>query len=147
MRRTALILGTACMAAIAAAPAAVTRPRPAAIGTGAEWWNYNGDMNETGFSRLAQINKGNVRNLGIAWSLELPGEASLEATPLAVGGMLYFTGSYAKVYAVNAATGKLVWTFDPKTWQFNPSKMHAGFGANRGAAYANGKIFSAALDG
>ena len=39
------------------------------------------------------------------------------------------------------------WTFDPKTWQHNPEKMHFGFGANRGVAYAHGRIFAAAQDG
>jgi len=122
-------------------------PAPQRIGTGEEWHNHGGDSDETGYSRLDQIKDSNVARLGLAWSLDLPGEASLQATPLAVGGLLYFTGSYAAVYAVDAATGRQVWKFDPKTWEQFPQKMHAGFGANRGAAYANGRIYSAALDG
>ena len=71
----------------------------------------------------------------------------MEATPLEVGGVLYFTGSYAAVYAVDALTGKVLWKYDPQTWKHNPRKMHFGFGANRGAAYENGRVFAAALDG
>jgi quinohemoprotein ethanol dehydrogenase len=117
------------------------------VGTSAEWHNNNGDSDETDFSQLAQITNKNAPQLGLAWSLDLPGEASLEGTPIAVNGILYFTGSYAKVYAVNGVSGKLLWTFDPKTWQDYPNKMNQNFAANRGVAYANGKIFTAALDG
>ncbi len=117
------------------------------VGTAADWPNHAGDANETSFSRLDQIKTSNVARLGLEWSLELPGEVTLEATPLAINGVLYFTGSYAGVYAVDAITGKLLWKFDPQTWQHNPQKMHFSFGANRGAAYANGRVFAAALDG
>jgi len=118
-----------------------------AIGAGAEWHNVNADSDETGYSRLDQITAKNAARLGLAWSLDLPGEASLQGSPISVGRLLYFTGSYATVYAVDAVNGKLAWKFDPKTWEHNPAKMNYAFGANRGAAYADGKIFSAALDG
>jgi quinohemoprotein ethanol dehydrogenase len=142
-----LLVAAAGVAQFPEANQAAARVPDEVIGTGAEWHNHNGDSNETGFSRLSGIKAGNVSRLGLAWSLDLPGEASLEATPLAVDGILYFTGSYAAVYAVDAATGKLLWKFDPKTWQHNPFRMYFSLPANRGAAYANGKIFSAALDG
>ncbi|MEO6092949.1 MAG: PQQ-dependent dehydrogenase, methanol/ethanol family [Novosphingobium sp.] len=114
------------------------------VGAGAEWTRVNADSDETGFSRLDQINVANAGALGLAWSLDLPGEASLEAPPLFVDGVLYFTGSYAGVYAVDAASGKLLWKYDPKTWQYNPDKM--GW-ANRGVAYDAGKVFVGANDG
>ena len=120
---------------------------PLAIGSGMDWRGINADTDETGFSRLSQITPANAAHLGLAWSLELPGEASLEASPIEVNGLLYFTGAYATVYAVDTANGHLVWSFAPKTYEHNPVKMNYGFGANRGVAYANGKIFSAALDG
>jgi quinohemoprotein ethanol dehydrogenase len=119
----------------------------AATGTAANWPNHGGGTDESGYSQLNQINTTNINKLGLAWSLDLPGESSLEATPLAVDGVLYFTGSYAAVYAVEAVTGKLLWTFDPKTWEHNPGKMLFSFAVNRGAAYADGRVFSAALDG
>ena len=124
-------------------PAAVPSP----IGTGAEWHNVNGDTDETGFSALFQITADNASRLGLAWSVDLPGESSLEAAPIEADGILYFTGSYATVYAVDAASGKLLWKFDPKTWEHNPLKMGFNFAANRGATYDNGRIFFAALDG
>ena len=142
-----LCLAGACALGLAGL-AAAHRPEPASgAAPGAEWTAINGDSDETGFSRLGAITPANAGRLGLAWSLELPGEATLEAPPLMVGGMLYFTGSGAKVYAVNAASGRVGWTFDPKSWEHNPEKMHYGFGANRGVAYAGGRIFFAAQDG
>ena len=117
------------------------------VGAGNNWSFHNGGSDESAFSDLSKINKSDISRLGLAWSLDLPGEVTLEATPLAVNGVLYFTGSYATVYAVDAASGKLLWKFDPETWKYYPAKMHYGFAANRGVAYANGRIFSAALDG
>jgi quinohemoprotein ethanol dehydrogenase len=80
-------------------------------------------------------------------TLDLPGEVTLEATPLAVDGTLYFSGSYAAVYAVDGATGKQLWRYDPETWKHHPEAMHFSFGANRGVAYENGKVFVSAMDG
>jgi quinohemoprotein ethanol dehydrogenase len=140
-----LVLLAACpMRAGSAIPAARIVP---AIGAGAEWHNVNGDSDETGYSRLDQITVTNAGRLGLAWYLDLPGEASLEGSPIEAAGVLYFTGAYATLYAVEGNTRKLIWKFDPKTWEHNPSKMGYNFAANRGAAYADGKIFFAALDG
>jgi quinohemoprotein ethanol dehydrogenase len=119
---------------------------PAAAGD-ADWPSHNRDAQETAYSPLQAINTANVAKLGLAWSLDLPGEASLEATPLAVNGVLYFTGSYGAVYAVDAASGKLLWKYDPQTWKVAPAKMMFMFGVNRGAAYADGRVFSITLDG
>ena len=117
------------------------------IGAGDEWTAVGGAADETSYSRLDEIDTGSVDRLGLAWALELPGEVTLEATPLQVGGTIYFTGSYAKVYAVDAATGAIKWTYDPQTWKHDPAAMHFSFGANRGAAYENGRVFAASLDG
>src|SRR5580704_3897891 len=118
-----------------------------AVGAGNDWPGVGGAPDESSYSRLDQINLNDIGKLGLAWSLDLPGEVSLEATPLEVEGTIYFTGSEAKVYAVDARTGEIKWTYDPQVWKHNPDKMHFSFGANRGMAYENGKVFAAALDG
>jgi len=61
--------------------------------------------------------------------------------------VLYFTGSYACVYAVDGSSGKLLWKYDPQTWKVSPLKTLFNFAANRGVAYADGRVFVAALDG
>lgn len=116
-------------------------------GAGDDWTAPGGAADETGYSRLSDISPATISRLGLAWSLDLPGEVTLEATPLAVGGTIFFSGSYAAVYAVDAASGRLLWRYDPQTWKHNPMKMHFSFGANRGVAYENGRVFAAALDG
>jgi quinohemoprotein ethanol dehydrogenase len=112
-----------------------------------DWPGVSGNSDETRFSPLNRITVKNIDKLGLAWSLDLPGERSLEATPLEVNGVLYFSGSYAGVYAVDAASGKLLWQYDPKTWQVKPSAMGFGLPVNRGVAYDDGRIFVGAVDG
>ena len=149
MRRKSYgVLAAACAAlALAVSTTGIAGPKGAMVGTGADWTATGGSADETGFSQLEEITTANVDQLGLAWSLDLPGEVTLEATPLAVGGTIYFSGSYAAVYAVDGVTGKLLWKYDPETWKHNPMKMHFSFGANRGVAYENGRVFVAALDG
>ena len=116
-------------------------------GTGADWPNAVGGYDEIGFSRLQQINDSNVDQLGLEWSLDLDDEITLEATPLAVDGVIYITGGTSSVYAVDGKTGELLWKHDPELWKVNPASVRANFRANRGAAYADGRVFAAALDG
>ena len=119
----------------------------AAVGAADDWAYHAGGVDESGFSRLDEINAGNVDRLGLAWSLDLPGEVTLEATPLAVDGVLYFSGTYSTVYAVDAEHGKLLWKYDPEIWKHEPERMRLNFAANRGVAYANGRVFVTSFDG
>jgi quinohemoprotein ethanol dehydrogenase len=118
---------------------------PMSIGAESDWRGVGGAADEAGFSQLTQINGDNVKKLGLVSSLDLEGEVSLEATPLAVDGILYFSGSYSGVYAVDGITGKLLWKYDPQVWKVNPNKM--GMGVNRGVAYDNGRVFIGVIDG
>jgi quinohemoprotein ethanol dehydrogenase len=121
--------------------------RTGAVGAAENWASHGGGVDESNYSRLGAINAADISRLGLAWALDLPGEAALEATPLAVDGVLYFTGSHAAVYAVDGVTGRLLWKYDPQTWKHNPAKLRLNFPVNRGVAYAEGRIFAAALDG
>ncbi len=138
---TSLLAGASVPLA-AGSPGDTTQP-----GAGANWTHHGGGMDESGFSRLEAINDGNVRRLGLAWSMDLDGEVSLEATPLAIDGVIYFTGSYSAVYAVDGASGRLLWKYDPEIWRVHPERQGNSFGVNRGVAYDNGKIFVGVLDG
>ena len=112
-----------------------------------DWPHHAGQFDEAGHAALTQITRANVSRLGLAWSLDLPGEQSLEATPLAVGGALYFTGAFSDVYAVSVRTGKLLWKHEARVWEHNPAKMNHIFPLNRGCAHADGRIFSGTTDG
>ena len=114
---------------------------------GLNWASGGRGYDEQHFSPLSQISVNNVSKLGLAWSLDLPGEHTLEATPLEVDGVLYFSGQMAKVYAVEATTGKLIWTFDPESYKTRPGHQRLLFPANRGVAYWDGNVFVGSLDG
>ena len=120
---------------------------PANAGAAANWANHGGGVDESGYSRLEAINSRNIESLGLAWSMDLPGEVTLEATPLAVDGALYFSGSYSGVYAVDGSSGKLLWKYDPEIWRVAPAKQGQGMPVHRGVAYDNGRVFIGTLDG
>lgn len=111
------------------------------------WPGHGNGPDESGYSPLNQIDRANIDQLGLAWHLDLPGEHTLEATPIAVNGVIYFTGTRADVYAVDALNGKLLWKHEAEVWKHNPEKMKYIFPLNRGCAYDNGRIFSATTDG
>jgi quinohemoprotein ethanol dehydrogenase len=98
------------------------------------------------FSPLNQINDHNVSQLGLAWYYDLDTNRGQEATPIIVDGVMYFTSAWSKVFALNATTGKVLWSYDPKVpgnWSVNACCDVV----NRGVAAWNGKIFSGTLDG
>ena len=112
----------------------------------ADWGRHGYDLAETRFSPLEQLNAGNVSGLRLAWSYDLDTNRGQEATPIAVGGVLYTSSAWSKVQAFDAASGKLLWQFDPKV----PGK--AGVKGccdvvNRGVAVEGGKVFLGTFDG
>ena len=114
---------------------------------GKNWPAYGRTYGEQRYSPLKQINAGNIGGLGLAWSLDLPGEKQLVSTPLVVDGVIYFAGSYSKVWAVDVRTQKVLWSHDPETIKHAGDKLRVLWGTSRGIAYWNGKIFAATGDG
>ena len=113
----------------------------------ANWLSYGRTYSEQRFSPLDQINTGNVAQLGLDWALPLPADRTLNATPIVVDGVLYFSGSYSVVRAVDAASGKLLWTYDPKVLERAGDRQRIFWDSNRGVAYWKGKVFVATGDG
>jgi quinohemoprotein ethanol dehydrogenase len=110
------------------------------------WMTYGRTYNEQRFSPLHQINDRNVSQLRLAWYYDLDTKRGQEATPIVIDGVMYFTTAWSKVFALNAATGQLLWSFDPKVpgeWAVNACCDVV----NRGVAAWNGKIFFGTLDG
>lgn len=115
-----------------------TRPR--------DWLTHGLTYAEERFSPLDLIDERTVEGLGLAWSFETGTDRGLEATPLVVDGVLYTTGSWSVVFAVDAHTGRLLWKWDPK--------VAPEYGAtaccdvvNRGVALYRGKVYVGVLDG
>ena len=124
-------------------------PGIASHGSGASGnWNQIGfAYSNENYAPFRQIDVANVGRLGLAWFLDLPGEQSLEATPLEVGGVLYFTGSHSVVYAVDAQSERVRWKYDPQVYRHSPQRMRYLFAANRGVGYAYGKVIVGTFDG
>jgi PQQ-dependent dehydrogenase (methanol/ethanol family) len=122
--------------------------------TGEEWLTYGLDQGEKRFSPLTQINAGNVNRLGLAWSYDIPGTfgnppggGNQEATPLMWNGTLYAITTWSVVFAVDARTGKELWTWDPQVNRAAVQpKICCGI-VNRGVAIYEGKIIAPIIDG
>ena len=113
---------------------------------GAQWAGYGRTFNADHFSPLTQINDRNIGRLGLAWSFDLPRSSSSYGAPLAVDGVLYVGVGYSVVRALDAATGKLLWTYDPGVPQVAGHKLRPGWGI-RGIAFWRGKVFTGTQDG
>lgn len=115
---------------------------------GADWKLYGLESSEQRYSPLKQINSDTIARLGLAWSMDLPPQArSMQGTPLAIGGKLYFSTSLSKLYAVDAKTGKLIWEYDPEVGKEHPRTLRTSQQPSRGIGYFEGAIILAALDG
>jgi PQQ-dependent dehydrogenase (methanol/ethanol family) len=111
-----------------------------------QWMIYNGDYHEQRFSRLDQINEDNVDELGLAWYADLPTNINIEGTPLFVDGVIYQPLPWSRVHAYDAASGELLWAYDPEVpgeWNVN---VCCGMDL-RGLAAWEGKIIFGTLDG
>jgi len=110
------------------------------------WMTYGRSYDEQRFSPLNQVNDKNVSQLGLAWYFDLDTQRGQEGTAIVVDGVMYFTTAWSKVFALNALTGQLLWSFDPKVpgeWAINACCDVV----NRGVAVWNGKVFFGTLDG
>src|SRR5271170_7203547 len=110
------------------------------------WFTLGRDGNETYFSPLTKINDANIDRLGFAWSYDLGTSRGQEATPIVVDGVMYSSGTWGFVYAVDAATGKELWKFDPEA-DPRAARNPCCDLVNRGVAVWKGKVFVSAVDG
>jgi quinohemoprotein ethanol dehydrogenase len=126
---------------------AVDAARMANAAHEADQWLANGrDAGGSYFSPLTGINKDNVKGLGFAWNYKLGTKRGLEATPLVVDGVMYAVGAFGWVYSLDAATGRELWKYDPKSdgqW----GRYACCDAVNRGLAVWKGKVYVGALDG
>ena len=114
---------------------------------GANWLSYGRTYSEQRHSPLTQITAENAASLKLDWFLDLKEHKSLLATPLVVDGVMYFTGSYSVVIAVDMKTRKVLWTFDPKVIEAAGDRLRVMWDSNRGVAYWKDKVYVATADG
>ena len=121
-----------------------------------EWPHYGNDIGGSKYSPLKQVNKQNVTRLKPAWTYHTgdisdgttyPVRSAFECTPLVVDGVMVVSTPFCRVVALEAETGKELWSFDPKIDKERPY----GLFANRGVAFWQSgrerRIFIGTLDG
>src|SRR5690242_20477584 len=125
-----------------AAPGNVTQARVLAeAGRGDSWLVNGGNFESQHFSPLKSITDRNVGRLALAWSVDVPSPMGLSAEPIVVDGVIYLGAPFDKVFAIDAATGKLRWTFDPHIRINGPWRNSYEGRKNRGVAVWNGKVY------
>jgi len=110
------------------------------------WMAHGRTYGEERYSPLDRITDANVGKLGLAWQYKYPLDRVVEATPLVVDGVLYTTGAYSTVFALDAKTGELLWEYDPKVWRGIQGRGCCD-AANRGVAVWDGKVYVGVYDG
>ncbi len=97
------------------------------------------------YSPLETLNKDNVKNLVPAWAFSLGGEKQRgqESQPLVYNGVMYITGSYSRMYAIDLKTGKEVWQYDARLPE---GILPCCDVINRGAAIYGDNIYFGTLD-
>jgi quinoprotein glucose dehydrogenase len=124
-RRSAAVLLTALVAPCASTAAGDAAHR--------EWRTYAGDPGAAHYSPLDQIDVANVHTLEVAWRYHTgdaePKYSQMQCNPIAIGDTLYVTSPKLKVIALDAATGRERWRFDPY------AGIDAGQGINRGVSW------------
>lgn len=116
-----------------------------------EWLTLGGDAKMQHYSPLSQINAGNVSTLGLAWEYNANStigtvKRGLEATPIIVDGLLFTSGAWGFVYALDARTGNEIWRYDPKVDASYQRRACCDV-VNRGVAVWEGRVYVGSLDG
>lgn len=139
----------AVLKALGATPATAGVDAAAIINADAnpgEWLTHGRTYSEQRYSPLDRINTDNAKDLGLAWSYDLGVSRGIEATPIVHDGVMYVTGSWNIVSAIDARTGAVIWTYDPGVDRSRASVMCCDI-VNRGVALWQGKIFTGTIDG
>ena len=121
------------------------------------WLHHHKNFSGTRFSALKDINRDNVKNLKVAWTMQLSGvegggiwtHGGLEGTPIVENGFMYVTDGWGSVYKIDAHGGKgiLLWKMDPKTDHDWAGAVACCGVDNRGVALWGDLVISHTLDG
>ena len=110
------------------------------------WLTHGRTYSEQRFVPLDRINSQNVGELGLAWYFDIPTRRGIEATPLVIDGVMYVTGAWSIVYALDARTGEALWVYDPQVPR-EYGRYACCDAVNRGVAAWGDKIYVGTLDG
>ena len=102
-------------------------------------WPMHGGVDNIRYSPLAQVSRDNVTKLHLAWTYDSHDAfkgSEMQSNPVVVDGVLYATTPTLKVVAVNAATGRQVWKFDPSNGAASGARFR-----HRGVTVHNDRVF------
>jgi quinohemoprotein ethanol dehydrogenase len=134
------LLFSPALAGAAGKPAAVDTARlNAADREAGNRMSHGRTYGEQRFSPLSKVNENNIDQLGLAWQFKYDLDRVVEATPIVVDGVLYTTGAYSMVYALDASNGKLLWKYDPEVYRGIQGSGCCDV-ANRGVAVWKGRV-------
>jgi PQQ-dependent dehydrogenase (methanol/ethanol family) len=112
----------------------------------ASWLAHGRTWSEDRFSPLAELDPSNVGGLQLAWAFPTGSIRGLEATPIVADGVMYTTGTWSVVWAVDARSGELIWHYDPRVPREVGAKACCDV-VNRGVAVYRGRVYFGTLDG
>ena len=113
--------------------------REKAIAPKADWTHYDGSLNGNRYSPLELINHSTVQRVGAAWLFPIASNPrAIQSTPVVQDGIMYFTG-WNEIYAVDATTGRQLWTYNEARHEGILSE--GGIGTNRGVTISGDKAF------
>lgn len=146
LRLSVAMLGSLALAAVAPLVAAEVDSKrlEAAGGEPSNWLTYYGSYEAWRYSTLDQINRANISELRPVWAFEtgIP-DGGLQAAPLVVDGVMYVSSAWNHVFALDAATGEMLWRYDYP----EPETIPGTYGTwNRGVAVAYGLVYMGTLD-
>lgn len=110
------------------------------------WPGVGRTFEEQRFSPLRQIDDANVNRLGLAWVYDMGTKQGGSATPVVVDGVMYVTGPWSIVYALDARTGEQLWRYDPRVDREDGAQSCCGV-INRGVAVYRDKVYVGVFDG
>ena len=96
-------------------------------------WAYGGGPEQIRYSPLKQIDRGNVRQLQVAWTYDTGETGAMQTQPVVAGGVLFGVTPGHRIFALDAATGKQLWIFDAGIKVTGPNRgvMYWASGAER----------------
>ena len=110
-----------------------------------DWLNWRRTDSAWGYSPLDQIKRDNVQKLQVAWSWAME-DGAQESTPLVHDGIMYLPNPHGVIQALDAASGDLIWEYQPKAREVSaPSDSVIG-GVQRNIAIFDDKIFGTTND-
>ncbi len=143
-----LVIGLCTFSAAQAAGTVTDERVLAEAATGENWFLKGGNFRGEHYSPLSQVKVDNVDKLGLAWAVDLPMPDGVATTPIVVDGVIYLSGAYSVVFAIDASNGALIWSYDPDVRGAFADRPELSWisRANRGVAVYDGHVFATTAD-